>query len=819
MLCHPLRTRHEDPKPQRRGVGRFEPGSAGIAPVALTLFLVLLAGGASVARANHLGQWEGPYCLPNVGTHMIHLHTGQILLFPGHYETADSIEAWLWNLEPQCFGNNPNPGFDPECIEQVDNDETNLFCSGHAPLDDGTVLITGGHHPNFGNHLGLPDANLFDPETKQWSGQDDGVAEMAFRRWYPTSTTLPDGRILTLSGSNRRCDGGPHHGENCTSHGACSDHGSCVASVCVGGDHDGEACDNSADCLNDTGICDDVFVNDLPEVYDPATHSWTTLNGASRSLPFYPLMFLLPDGHIFFAGAELPVGDSIPSTQNYLLDVDTETWSFVDASTVNGGSGVMYEPGKILKTGGRSGNVASDGAQIIDLNQNNPTWVDVPDMSAPRVVHSSTLLPDGTVLVTGGTRHFNREYNHFCVGGSRDGQECSPANVPPGDSGFVCVTGHPDNHCPDGGTCTGGNGAQQWVSQAELFDPATNTWTTLASMVTPRQYHSNALLLPDGRVVVAGGGQGSGAIHDHSNYEIFSPPYLFQGARPTVTEAPPWFAPGDQFLVETPDAAGIVKASLIRLAASTHGFDQNQRYVPLAFNSQGSALQITGAVVAGQEVAFDHNVVPPGYYMLFVVNGDGVPSVGRYIRMLGDTPIALCADVDTTTDPGLCTAEVSIDDGSFDPTGEALTFEQVPPSPYPVGTTEVSLTVTDPKGLSDMCEASVTVTDDEPPVPECAAPATIVPPDAPISFTATATDNCGIDSVVVGEPDCFKVTKPGKVIDKTGSCVVSVEGDTITIDDVGGVGTHITWKVSVVDVHGNAAETDCEVLVANPGKS
>ena len=166
------------------------------------LALTFLAGGAGSARANHLGEWEGPYCLPNVGTHMVHLHTGQILLWPGH-SGVGGIDAWLWNIDPQsqCFTDNPNPGFDPQCIQQVDNDETNLFCSGHAPLDDGTILVTGGHNPAFGAHVGLPDANLFDPEKVEWSGQDDGVAAMTYNRWYPTSTTLPDGRILTVSGS------------------------------------------------------------------------------------------------------------------------------------------------------------------------------------------------------------------------------------------------------------------------------------------------------------------------------------------------------------------------------------------------------------------------------------------------------------------------------------------------------------------------------------------------------------------------------------------------------------------------------------------
>jgi N-acetylneuraminic acid mutarotase len=396
--------------------------------------------------------------------------------------------------------------------------------------------------------VGLPDANLFDPEKVMWSGQDDGVAEMTFSRWYPTSTTLPDGRILTVSGSERRCDGGDHNGEICTSHAGCSDtHGSCVNDVCDGGDQDGNACGGNADCLNNTGTCDDARIVDIPEIYDPATQSWTSLVNSSKRLPFYPLMFLLPDGKIFYAGAENEVADSISTLENYVLDLDANpaSWTKVATSMVNGGSGVMYEPGKILKSGGRNGNTALDGAQTIDLNQQMPSWKNtLTPMSARRVVHSSTLLPDGTVLVTGGTRFYNREYNHLCVGGTRKNEECSPVGLPPGDADFVCTTGDDEENCP-GGSCTGGDGMQQWVSQAELYNPATDAWTTLASMVTPRQYHSNAMLLPDGRVVVVGGGLGGGAIHNYLNYEIFSPPYEFNGAGPTITNAPPWFSPGD----------------------------------------------------------------------------------------------------------------------------------------------------------------------------------------------------------------------------------------------------------------------------------
>ena len=792
-----------------------------MAKFTVILFVGLVSGLASgpvFSQPEVEGQWEGPYCLPNVATHMVHLHTGKFLLFPGHYTTEDSIEAWLWTLDPQCFTDNPRTGFDPACIKQVNNNETNLFCSGHAHLDDGKILITGGHHPNFGNNVGLPDANIFEPEGETWTGQNAGVSQMSYRRWYPTSTTLPDGRILTMSGSDRKCKGGAEDGENCISHYDCAEHGTCVADLCVGGDQDGQACENSnPDCLNNdgNGQCNSVFVNDIAEIYDPATQTWAPVN-APLALPFYPLMFVLPDGQIFYAGAEVVVGDSIPTTQNHKLDLSGPGWSFIDNSSVPGGSGVQYAPGKILKSGGRTNATASAGAQVIDMNKPMPKWESVPAMSTARVVHNMTLLPDGTVLATGGTRHFNREYNRFCAGGPDDGQECSPVNIPPGDASFPCVTGVPDDHCEAPGTCTGGDGSQQWVSQAEIFDPDTKQWDLMAEMATPRQYHSNANLLPDGRVVVAGGGQGSGAIHDYSNYEIFSPPYLFKGARPGVTETPPWFSPGGQFFVETPDAGSIAKASLIRLAASTHGFDQDQRYVPLVFQVQQDGLQVTGVRVNEQDVPFDHNVVPPGYYMIFLVNGNGVPSVGRYIRMLGDTPIALCMDVDVNTDPGLCTAAVSIDDGSFDPTGEALTFTQTPPSPYGLGTTSVELEVSDPQGLSDTCQATVTVTDNEPPVPQCNAPATISPNDAPVSYTATATDNCGVESVAITGYDCFFETKNGRIIDKKNSCIVSFSGDSITIDDVGGINTHITWKIAVVDVNGNAAEGNCEVVVVNP---
>jgi hypothetical protein len=197
-------------------------------------------------------------------------------------------------------------------------------------------------------------------------------------------------------------------------------------------------------------------------------------------------------------------------------------------------------------------------------------------MANPRSFHNLTALPDGTVLATGGETH-------------SDGA----------DPAFA-------------------------VHAAELWSPDTEKWTSMASAATGRMYHSTALLLPDARVLVAGsGGTGNEPIED--NAEIYSPPYLFKGARPTISSAPSSaIAYGSSFTVTTPDAAQIGSVSLVRLGSVTHAFDQEQRYVPLSFTA-GSGQLTVQAPPSG-------NIAPPGYYMLFIVNSNGVPSVSKFIR-------------------------------------------------------------------------------------------------------------------------------------------------------------------------------------------
>ena len=363
------------------------------------------------------------------------------------------------------------------------------------------------------------------------------------------------------------------------------------------------------------------------------------LETAPLATPFYPLMFVLPDGNVFYAGAEdnnTETNPTVTTLENYTLDIESEAWRLVGRSNIPGGSGAMYEPGRILKAGGGLGG-ATSGAQVIDLTPGGAaTWKTVGSMSSGRVRNNLTILPDGTVLTTGGSRRGNLEYNFFCNGGSRGGLDCTRADFPPGKPGLSCPSSidpsPPESGCP-GGSCTGGDGTQQWVAEAELFDPVTETWSKMASMQTPRMYHSTAILVPDGRVIKAGGGQGGGRIHDYTTIEIFSPPYLFKGARPTISSAPRAIGYGQTVSVRTPDAADIASASLVRLAAATHGFDQNQRFVPLVFENKAGTLTISGARVGGVATPLNANIAPPGYYMLFLVNTAGVPSIGRYVRL------------------------------------------------------------------------------------------------------------------------------------------------------------------------------------------
>jgi hypothetical protein len=167
------------------------------------------------------------------------------------------------------------------------------------------------------------------------------------------------------------------------------------------------------------------------------------------------------------------------------------------------------------------------------------------------------------------------------------------------------------------------NDLSQPVHAAEVWNPATGAWTTLASNTVVRGYHGTSLLMPDGRVLHAGSGDGAG-LPPERNAELFSPPYLFRGQRPTISSAPTVLRYNRTFRVLTPEAAAVGRVSLVRLGSVTHGFDMNQRYQALAFTADATGLTVTLTT---------RKHTPPGHYMLFILNGSGVPSVAKIVQV------------------------------------------------------------------------------------------------------------------------------------------------------------------------------------------
>ena len=197
-------------------------------------------------------------------------------------------------------------------------------------------------------------------------------------------------------------------------------------------------------------------------------------------------------------------------------------------------------------------------------------------MAFPRRHLNATLLPTGEVLVTGGT------------------------------------------------AAPGFNDPAGTVHAAELWNPENGRWKTLASNVINRIYHSAAMLLPDGKVLVTGAGVNQGAVNE-LNAELYSPPYLFRGTRPKLTDAPSSLSYGASFAITTPTPGSIAKVTLLRLGSVTHSFDQNQRFISLDFSSASGKLTAIAPASA--------NLAPPGHYLLFVVNDDGAPSVAQTVRL------------------------------------------------------------------------------------------------------------------------------------------------------------------------------------------
>ncbi|MEU2032596.1 galactose oxidase-like domain-containing protein [Nocardia amamiensis] len=496
------------------------------------------------------------------------LPTNQVLMFGGSEHNAaqnqsgnpiDLDNTRLFNLSGGTL------------IEPVGSPDTDVFCSGHACLSDGRILVGGGtaewggEHEGHGhdlNFLGEHACWVYHPRARRWRrardfnlepGEPDGGG-----RWYPTLVTLANGDVLAVAG---------HPFETDSRHN-----------------------------------------NDTPERFSSASDIWTSLTAerldAGVRTRYYPRFHLLPDGNVFFVS---PVSGAC-RVYNPFTGVTI-------GATIPGPGGGLYENSwdfpsvllPLLPTDAYKPRVMICGdvnPRKIDLSIASPTWQNTAARSGAaagkqRRFACAVILPTGEVFVSGGVNGGNSDTN-----GVRDGEIYNP--------GIDWSTG-----------------------QFTLPD----SWATVEASTVVRNYHSTALLLPNGRVWVAGSSknaaQGDPATVGELRIEVFKPAYDAATNRPQLTNVPPSAGYGQVFEIGSPQAAQIRRVAVTRCGSVTHAFDGDQRYVGLNFDVvQGNSLRVTAPP--------NSRIAPPGYYLLWIVDASGRPcEQAAFIRVCSQRLITI----------------------------------------------------------------------------------------------------------------------------------------------------------------------------------
>jgi YVTN family beta-propeller protein len=353
---------------------------------------------------------------------------------------------------------------------------------------------------------------------------------------------------------------------------------------------------------------------DRPEIR-AADGTFRLLSGAdTSSLDFmYPRNFVAPDGRVFGydSNGRMYYVNTSGSGSLALGGQLSSSYRGSDASAA------MFAPGRILQFGGNS-----SGAIVIDINGASPTVTTTQSMSSQRRLVNATVLADGKVLATGGSQVWNE--------------------------------------------LTGVN------NSAEIWNPATGTWTRGYDGARARLYHSTALLLPDATVLVAGGG--APGPQNNLNAEVYHPPYLFTTSgtlaeRPVIASAPEFIDIGKTFRVDLAAGSTAARVTLVKTGSVTHSWNMDQRFQDLTFQANGAQLAVQAPTRAA--------LAPPGYYLLFVLNGAGVPSVAKMVR------IGVAANPNPSVAPTLANpgdqstprnGAVSLQLAASDPNGDPLTY-------------------------------------------------------------------------------------------------------------------------------------------------
>ncbi|MCB8903913.1 MULTISPECIES: kelch motif-containing protein [unclassified Streptomyces] len=342
--------------------------------------------------------------------------------------------------------------------------------------------------------------------------------------------------------------------------------------------------------LNDVG---DVVPGDN-EIYDPETKKWS--KGPFRYFPTYPSLFLTKGGKLLYTGSNAGYGPAEKGREPGLWDLRknsfTKLGGLTDPDRLETSSSLILPPAQHQKVmvlgGGGVGESSRSTARtsIIDVSEDSPVFTDGPALPQGTRYLSSVLLPDDTVFTTGGSEDYR----------GRSGSD---------------------------------------ILKAQFYDPRSNAFTEAAEPTVGRNYHSEALLLPDGRVATFG----SDPLFDDKDntrlgtfeqrVEVFTPPYLHKAGtdRPVLGEGPQELDQNGRATFKTRDAGRIVKARLMRPSAVTHTTDVEQRSVELGLTRSQNGTTVT------VDVPEDRTLVPPGWYMLFVTDANGIPSEAKWIQV------------------------------------------------------------------------------------------------------------------------------------------------------------------------------------------
>lgn len=545
-----------------------------------------------------------------------------------------------------------------------------------ALMHNGKVLVVSGSENELANHrTGQYSAAVWDTQAGTFA-----VQSLLWDVFCNGMAALPDGRFLVVGGSSELAP--PYGDARATVFDPATEkftqvesmeHGRWYASVL-------ELSDGGLMAFS--GITEEDYPAPKPEddtgrgphnkdveIFH-AGIGWSPEYEAPWTPPLYPRMHLLPNGNVFY---------SSETTSSHIFNPFTQTWTLNVAKTIYkngrpGGSSVLlplrpedgYKP-RVMILGGD--HTATATAEVIDLSVPTPAWRMVAPMSRARVRMNAVLLPTGKVLA---------------LGGSALDEDKNTASL-----------------------------------ATDLFDPVTETWTSAGVAVYPRLYHSCGLLLPDATVAVVGSNPAKGTFE--KNIEVYSPAYLFTvdnngnvipAVRPVISSVPTELGYANSLTITTPDAATIASVALVKPGSPTHSFDFDQRVIGLPITASTSGT-VTATAPPNSFIA------PPGWYMVFLVNQSGVPSLAKFLHLTpypNDLPpkgTITSPATDLVISPG---QSVNFAGSATDADGTVTSYSWVFPGGVPssssvpapglvtfadIGTYVISLTARDELGVND----------------------------------------------------------------------------------------------------------------------